>query len=402
MTPRQALRLSIPQAIVYDGLCALIDLVGAWRYPSDASGDLEDMGFRDKLYWVYKTSRPIRHAVRGSRLEELFARPATPLSLPAGFNADSEVTLSAVGDLMPHGELSASHETLYREVEDLIFGADLAMANLECVVVEQPPRLQTDLRSGPPVALDPRAFEVVSGGNRRYDVLALANNHSLDLGEAGVASTIAAARGRGIAFHGMNEREDDALRATLVERNGARIGFIAHTFGTNARRAPASRPNLVNHTKLNRAVDAIDWSTIEAQLRFCAASNVDFVVAQLHWGMEFEMYPRPEQLRVAHHLAELGADAIIGHHPHVLQPVEYYRTRRDPDRLVPIYYSLGNLTTPFSLPFMLRSGVARLALAKGKRADGTLRTYVRSAETIEVEQVVVPGTLRIALRPLPR
>jgi poly-gamma-glutamate synthesis protein (capsule biosynthesis protein) len=63
--------------------------------------------------------------------------------------------------------------------------------------------------------------------------------------------------------------------------------------------------------------------------------NVDFIVVQLHWGMEFEMYPRPEQLEVAHHIAELGADAIIGHHPHVLQPVEVYHGK-------PILYSLGN------------------------------------------------------------
>jgi poly-gamma-glutamate synthesis protein (capsule biosynthesis protein) len=262
------------------------------------------------------------------------------------------------------------------------------MANLECVVLDQPPKLEIDFKAGPPVAMNREAFEIAAG---RFDFLVTANNHSLDFGEPGVASTIAALRARGVASHGMNEHDADAARATVIERNGIRIGILSHTFGTNAHRAPASRPRIVNHTKLNRTLAEIDFSLLEAQLQWCAASGVDFVVAQLHWGMEFEMYPRPEQLAVAHHIAELGADAIIGHHPHVLQPMENYRTRRDPDRVVPIYYSLGNLTNPFSLPFMWRSGVARLAIAKGHA-----RTYVRSAELIEVEQAMESSM--IALR----
>jgi hypothetical protein len=82
----------------------------------------------------------------------------------------------------------------------------------------------------------------------------------------------------------------------------------------------------------------------------------------------------------------------------VLQPVEHYQTRRDPDRVVPIYYSLGNLTNPFALAFMLRSGVARLVVAKGTRNDGSTHAYVRSAEMIAVDQVIEPGTAAIALR----
>jgi poly-gamma-glutamate synthesis protein (capsule biosynthesis protein) len=166
-----------------------------------------------------------------------------------------------------------------------------------------------------------------------------------------------------------------------------------HTFGTNAHRAPPSRPRIVNHTKLNRPLADIDFATLEAQLRFCRASGVDFIVAHLHWGMEFEMYPRPEQLAVAHHIAELGVDAIIGHHPHVLQPFEHYRVRRDPHRIVPIYYSLGNLTNPLLHPYMWRSGVARLVIAKG-----TTGTYVRTAELVEVEQQMIGETIALRRR----
>jgi poly-gamma-glutamate capsule biosynthesis protein CapA/YwtB (metallophosphatase superfamily) len=304
--------------------------------------------------------------------------------------ADHEATLTAVGDLMPHPYLTASRDSLYRDVGDLIFEADLAMANLECVVLDAPPKLVVDFKAGPPIALDRAAFDVAAGN---FGFLATASNHSLDFGEPGVESTIAAVRAAGIAFHGINEHEDEAERATVIERNGIRIGIVAHTFGTNAHAAPPGRPRIVNHTKLNRTRAEIDFALLESQLRSCASSKVDFVVVQLHWGMEFETYPRPEQLEVAHHIAELGADAIIGHHPHVLQPVEYYRPRRDPDRVVPIYYSLGNLTNPFEHPYMWRSGVARLTIAKG-----TQRTYVRSAELVEVDQVLDGETIRLRAR----
>lgn len=152
---------------------------------------------------------------------------------------------------------------------------------------------------------------------------------------------------------------------------------------------------------LNEPPDRIDFSPLARQLRQCAEARVDFVVAHLHWGMEFEFYPRPQQVDVAHRVAELGVDAIIGHHPHVLQPVEYYTTRRDPDRIVPIYYSLGNLTVPFAAPDFRRSGVARIDLVKGRCRDGSTRTYVGSARLVEVEQVVPDAARReIVLQPL--
>jgi poly-gamma-glutamate synthesis protein (capsule biosynthesis protein) len=128
---------------------------------------------------------------------------------------------------------------------------------------------------------------------------------------------------------------------------------------------------------------------------------VDFVIAQLHWGMEYELYPTPEQVDIAHAMAELGVDAIVGHHPHVLQPLELYRTVRDPDRVVPVAYSLGNLTNPFSAPLLCRSGLLRMALHKGRASDGTLRTYVRTSRIDEVLQRADPASGMLELVPSP-
>ena len=396
-TPRQAANFRRREALMYDVVIRLARATGMWRYPARASGDLEDMGFLDKAYWFFKSENPIRHGVRGAGLEAFFAHQPT-CTLPEAFSPSTEVTLSAVGDLMNH-PYSARSEDLYRDVAELIFGTDLAMANLECVVIPAARDLVFEI-TGPRLGMEPAGFRrLVAGGPRPSDALATANNHCLDFGEDGVASTLAALASEGIAYHGTCERDELADRPVIIERRGVRVGGVSHTFGLNARRSPAHRPRIVNHTKLNRRVDQIDFSVLQRQLASCALAGADFVVAQLHWGMEFELYPRPEQLEVAHRIAELGADAIIGHHPHVVQPFECYRTRRDPDRWVPIYYSLGNLTMPLGPAFTWHSGVARLDLVKGTDAGGRVRTYVRAARLEHVEQVVDPRTRTIAVQP---
>jgi poly-gamma-glutamate synthesis protein (capsule biosynthesis protein) len=216
--------------------------------------------------------------------------------------------------------------------------------------------------------------------------MATACNHSLDYGEEGITSTIEALRSNRIAFHGVNESERDAGEPTVVDVKGIRIGVISYAFGLNAKKPPATRPRIVNRMRLNASPEDVDFSLVDRQLARCKELGVDFVVAQLHWGMEYELYPRPEQIALAHHLAEMGVDAIFGHHPHVVQPYEHYRTQRDPLRVVPIFYSLGNLTNPFSAPILCKSAVARLSLAKGVLQDGTPRTYVQNAEVHEVVQ----------------
>ena len=185
----------------------------------------------------------------------------------------------------------------------------------------------------------------------------------------------------------------------MIDRNGIKIGIVAYTFGLNGRKPPAARPNIVSRMLLNDGAGANDFGQLRAQLDWCKSAGIDFVIAHLHWGYEFEYFPSPEQQELAHHVAELGVDLVVGHHPHVLQPAEFYRTRRDPLRVVPIFYSLGNLINPFSAPYLCRGGIARLELAKGRLADGTKRVYVRDAVLVEIVQQVDAEARRVRLVP---
>jgi len=360
-------------------------ITGFWRYPVPTEGDYEFMQQRDLIYWLYKAQHPITHAVRGSGIEEFFARQA--FSPPDGFIPETSIELSAVGDLMNHLFLSGAGDTLYGDVEDLIFDVDLSMGNLECVVYHSEDRsFQFDpgRRSSPPLYFGADGFHAAKGGRRSYDYLTVANNHCLDFGEEGVQSTLEALRSEGIVCGGLNETDESASSATILDRQGIRLGIIAFTFGLNGKRPPADRPWLVNRMHLLKDAGEIDFSALQRQIDHCRANDVDFIIAQLHWGLEHEYYPRPQQIELARILAEMGIDLLIGHHPHVPQPVEYYRTRRDCERIVPIFYSLGNLITPFSDPRFCESGVARVTLSRGRDRAGRSRTYVSDARAVSV------------------
>ena len=97
----------------------------------------------------------------------------------------------------------------------------------------------------------------------------------------------------------------------------------------------------------------------------------------MHWGLEFELFPHPDQLVWARRFADVGADLVVGHHPHVIQPADVHVTTDQ--RHVPILYSLGNLTSMFSHPAMALSMVARVRVAV---AQG--RTHVVRLELVPV------------------
>jgi len=92
------------------------------------------------------------------------------------------------------------------------------------------------------------------------------------------------------------------------------------------------------------------------------------------------------QLPIAHNLIELGADALIGHHSHTIQPYEIYQTRRDPDRRAPIFYSLGNLVSWAGAAYRCLSMVAQLGVVKGQ-IGGETKTLVSNIDILPVLQV---------------
>lgn len=400
-TPKDLFQFSLAKKILFEILIFLAWLFRYWKYPPKAQGDIKYMTFWDKVYWLYKTTHPTRRARKKSGLETYFQDQKSKLiNLPPNFQIHSQLSISSVGDLINHPFLKSSRQTLYPEVEEIIFNVDLPMANLECPIYTTNKEFVFSLQKAPPLYYDIDSFNVVKGtSKKKYSFMATACNHSLDFGAEGIQSTIESLKTNNIAYSGINASEEKAFEATLIELKNIKVGVFAYTFGLNAYMPPADRPHIVNTMNLNGDLPEIDFEQLKKQIDYCKKNQVDFIIAHLHWGLEHEFYPTPEQVNLAHHLAELGVDAIIGHHPHVIQPLEYYTCKRDISRMVPIFYSLGNLVNSFSAEYLCKSAVARITLAKGSTQDNKTITYVQEARMIEVTQEVDPINKTLAIKP---
>ena len=106
----------------------------------------------------------------------------------------------------------------------------------------------------------------------------------------------------------------------------------------------------------------------------------------LHWGLEYEFYPTPQQVEIAHELVEAGADLIISHHTHCIQPFELYKTKRDADRIVPILYGLGNLSANKNAAYVVLSLIAQLEIVQGT-IKSEKKTFIKQLDLTPVFQL---------------
>jgi len=133
----------------------------------------------------------------------------------------------------------------------------------------------------------------------------LANNHSMDYGEIAFSDTKKHLKENGIKAFGKNEYE-------IIDIKGIRIALLGTSLLTYAER--------INFSKVME----------KAKLE-----NPDIIIASFHWGEENSYTPTNDQINYAHLAIDLGADLVLGHHPHVLQGIEKYKGKY-------IAYSLGN------------------------------------------------------------
>ncbi|MCA9830100.1 MAG: CapA family protein [Dehalococcoidia bacterium] len=240
------------------------------------------------------------------------------------------VTLAAVGDVMlgrtVASAITASHpDGPFAGVADLLRSADLAVANLECVVSELgSPEPKAYTFAAPPAG----ATGLATAG---IDLVSLANNHSLDFGADGLADSIANLSNAGLKTVGAGRNDREAWDVELVEVNGTRFAFLAlaevpdeAAYDMHAWTAGPSSPGIawVDEQRMRSAIkDAGSWT--------------DVVVVMLHFGSEGTSVVSERQRTLAHAAVDAGARLVLGSHPYVLQEVEDYNNGV-------IAYSLGN------------------------------------------------------------
>lgn len=168
--------------------------------------------------------------------------------------------------------------------------------------------------------------------NIGFNLISLANNHTLDKGEKGVRSMLRfwrkrEAKHKEIYTTGSFEsiRARNKIQHKILQKNGISYAMLAYTYGTNGIPLPKGKEYLVNiYTKemLQSDIESI-------------RKEVDLLIVSIHWGVEYTHKPTKEQRDIAKFLADLGVDIVIGNHPHAIQPIE-----RIGDTLV--FYALGN------------------------------------------------------------
>jgi poly-gamma-glutamate capsule biosynthesis protein CapA/YwtB (metallophosphatase superfamily) len=235
--------------------------------------------------------------------------------------AGGSLRLSAVGDISFEGP-KADHPSFdcFRDVAQYFRQSDLVIGNLEGPLTDkgEPALAKCTLRASPDWAAALRRAGV--------NVVTLANNHLMDYGVTGLLETRAALDRAGIRHVGAGRNAQEACAPLVLEVAGRRVALLARSSVVVGARTYADEHQA--------GVAFLDENELIESIRAWKAKS-DLVILLRHWGVEEHLYPSPDQRRLARRCTEAGADAILGHHPHVVQGIEHHSS-------APIVYSLGN------------------------------------------------------------
>lgn len=233
----------------------------------------------------------------------------------------SFITLGFVGDLMCHGPQMVNAKRAdgtydfnpsFAEIKTALSAPDIMIGNLELTTAgpKKP-------YGGYPSFNTPDEY-ITALKNAGFDFLVTSNNHSMDTGEEGLQRTLKKVRENEMGSTGTfdSHRDRDSIR--ILNKNGISIAILNYTYGTNG-----AYPAAKNSWMLNVA----DSALVRKDVQRARAMNPDIVCVIYHWGNENIAEPTAKQDSMFHWAADYGADLVIGAHPHVVGPVDFYKTK---------------------------------------------------------------------------
>lgn len=261
-------------------------------------------------------------------------------TLPPEDEGDGIISVIAAGDNLAHEAVFTYAKTLaadkngydkkyyfdsmYDDVRDVVKSFDLALINQE-----------SQIRTNETASGYPRFASPVELGeavmNAGFNVIVTANNHMLDKNDDGIVDTVNYWKDKPVIQIGSDLSENDGMNIAVFEQDGFKIALLAYTDVVNGAPSSVNKSEYAKYTYYNE-------KTAKKQIE-AAKEIADFVIVSMHWGDEDEFDADSSQKGIARKLAELGANAIIGHHPHVVQTIEWIETENGKTLCV---YSLGN------------------------------------------------------------
>ena len=252
---------------------------------------------------------------------------------------EKRMSLFAVGDILIHesvykdayvsdGNYNFHH--MFTEVEPIIKKYDLKFCNQESLIGGKSIGI-----SGYPSFNSPDEIgeELVNLG---FNMISLANNHTLDKGENAVLYSNSYWKSKDVITAGSYSNIDERNKINVYEQNGIKYAFLSYTTISNASVKKDYLLNMYSADKAKKDIESIK-------------NDVDVIIVSIHWGVENTNTPTESQKQIAEYLSSLGVNVVIGHHPHVVQPVQYVN-----DTLV--IYSLGNFISN-QLSIRLNNGI---------------------------------------------
>lgn len=250
--------------------------------------------------------------------------------------SEKTVKLAAVGDALIHENIlnsgkqkdgSYNYDAIFEHMKDYLSGFDVKIINQETIFVYDSKKFGGYPSFGTPKEV---GDAMRAAG---FNVITCATNHAYDRKEIGIQNTLDYWRKYkdSVLVTGIYGSQEDYDTLAIREYNGIKIAFLNYTTLLNS--GAKKEPYYIRMYKEAAALKEIQ----------AAKKKADFVIVLPHWGVEYEHEPSEKQEKMAKKLAEAGADAIIGCHPHVVQPVKVIKT--SDGRRVPCYYSLGNFVS---------------------------------------------------------
>lgn len=253
----------------------------------------------------------------------------------------------AVGDIAVNRD---QPDTIFELVHERIKQADLAFGQIEAIYARSGEVNVSGTSS--PLRGDPENVRAI--GRAGFNLASFASNHCMDYGISAFRETIEHFRQvPGMQIFGAGENLGEARKPVIVEHHGNRIGFLAYCSilpirywadvdrpGCAPARArtiyetlepdqPGTPPRILTYPHDEDLAHMLqDIRALKAQ--------VDVVIVSMHWGLHFrEGELATYEIKYARHCIDAGADVILGHHQHILKPVEIYRGK-------PIFYGMAN------------------------------------------------------------
>lgn len=263
----------------------------------------------------------------------------------------AQVTFAVAGDVIPHEAVraaaaaqaasDATHSegwgALFSDVSDVFEHADFGFVNMETPVAPDHSHGTKAFMFNAPLAL----VEGLKASGIK--IVSFANNHVMDQGWPGFIETREHLKAEGMLFAGSGDTAALAWQPVFTQANGIKVGWLGMTRWLNGNRNPDKddqpHVNFFPYPNDSGGAPGADEAQVLAAVK-AARAQCDFLVVSIHWGVEYAPAPKPEDVDMAHKMLEAGASVIVGHHPHVLQPVETYKTQDGRDTV--IFYSLGN------------------------------------------------------------